>query len=46
MHKGLGASPAHPPLISALQSSLRTTVTQLSVHDCDCDLTFSDYYLF
>ena len=53
MDRGLGASPTHPPLISALQSSLKSKATQLAVLDCDFvhwdhsalsnDLTFSDY---
>ena len=50
------ASPAQFPQISALQSSPKSTVTQLAVHDCDFlhqdhsaysnDLISSDYYLF
>jgi len=35
MDRGLGASPTHPLLISALQSSLKSTVTQMVVHDYD-----------
>jgi len=54
--RGPGASPAQFPQISALQSSPKSTVTQLAVHDYDFlhqdhsahsnDLTPSDYYLF
>jgi len=53
---GPGASPAQFPQISALQSSLKSTITQLVVHDYDFlhqdhpaysnDLIPSDYYLF
>jgi len=51
-----GASPAQFSQISAVQSSPKSTVTQLAVHDYDFvhqghsaysnDLTPSDYHLF
>ena len=54
--RGPGASPAQFPQISALQSSPKSTVTQLAVYDYDFlhqdyssysnDLTPSNYYLF
>ena len=54
--RGPRASPAQFPQISALQSSPKSTVTQLAVHDYDFlhqdhhaysnDLTPSHYYLF
>jgi len=54
--RGPGASLAQFPQISALQSSPKSTVTQLAVHDYDFlhqdqsaysnNLTPSDYYLF
>jgi len=54
--EGPGRSPAQFPQISALQSSPKSTVTQLAVHDYDFvqqdhsaysnDLIPSDYYMF
>jgi len=54
--RGLGASPAQFRQISALQSSPKSTVTHLAVHDYDFlhqdhhahsnNITPSDYYLF
>jgi len=54
--RGPGTSPAQFPQISVLQSSPKSTVTQLAVHDYGFlhqdhsaysnDLTPSDYYLF
>jgi len=56
MGRGLWASPVQFPQILAVQSSPKSTVTQLAVHDYDFlhqdlsaysnDLTPTDYYLF
>ena len=53
--RGPGASPVQFPQILAVQSSPKSTVTQLAVHDYDFlhqdhsvyskDLTHGDYYL-